>query len=138
MNTRIDWERYAINLASAAATRSEDIYRQVGAVAFNSNKRVIGVAYNGTPSGYVMPEDLSRDRDKRRPYMIHAEMNLCSLFKAGEAKYVALTCSPCFDCFKNLLVHGVEEVYYPEGYPDENTIKLAQAYNSYIKLIKVK
>lgn len=133
---RISFDEYAINLAIQASSRSEDMYRKVGAVALNKENGVIAIAYNGTPSGYVMPEDLASDRDRRRPFMIHAETNLCALFKRGEVETVAVTCCPCSDCFRNLIASGVKRVIYKDDYTDFVTSEIASIYSPFIKLEK--
>jgi dCMP deaminase len=89
----MSWDVYALSLAWVGSLRSEDPYRKVGACALDYENRVLGVAYNGLKSGTVVSKEFWLDRDKRRPYMIHAEANLLSLFKKGDCKTIALTCS---------------------------------------------
>lgn len=134
---RISFKDYAIGLAFEVAKRSEDKFRQVGAIGLASDNMVIAAAYNGTPSGFEMDDSLALDRDKRRPYMIHAEANLCSLFKKGEVYTVAVTCSPCPSCFMNLLAHGVKQIFYKDNYTDQKTLDLADFYKDYIYLVQV-
>ena len=81
MKTRISWEEYALRIAQVASLRSEDPYKQVGASALDWSNRIIGVAYNGLAPGIDVDETFWEDRNRRRPYMIHAEVNLLSLFK---------------------------------------------------------
>jgi len=134
---RLDFDKYAIQLAKTASLRSEDPHRQVGAVALNQSKKVVGIAYNGVPSGFEMPTELLNDRDKKRPYMLHAEMNLCSLFKYGEVETVAVTCFPCRYCFINLISHGVKRVIYEESYTDPETLDIASFYKDVIQLDQI-
>lgn len=47
----IDWHEYFMALAFLAAKRSKDPATQVGACIVNSEKRVVGVGYNGMPFG---------------------------------------------------------------------------------------
>ena len=82
-NAKITWEEYAIRIAEVASLRSEDPFKKVGACALDLSNRVIGVAYNGLAPGLNVNESFWEDRDKRRPFMIHAEANLLSLFKRG-------------------------------------------------------
>ena len=70
--SRMCWDEYALNLAWVASLRSEDPYRKVGACALDFENKVLGVAYNGVKSGVVVSNNFWVDRDKRRPYMIHA------------------------------------------------------------------
>jgi len=116
MSDRISWEEYALKIAETASLRSEDIYKKVGACALDHSNRVIGVAYNGLASGIEAPENFWDDRDKRRPYMIHAEVNLLSLFKRGECKLLACTLLPCSCCASMIAAYGIKKVVYKEIY----------------------
>lgn len=116
MTERISWEEYALRIAETASLRSEDIYKKVGACALDHSNRVIGVAYNGLASGVEAPEDFWKDRDKRRPYMIHAEVNLLSLFKREECKLLACTLLPCSCCASMIAAYGIKKVVYKEIY----------------------
>jgi dCMP deaminase len=120
MNKRISWEEYALRIAQAAALRSEDRYVQVGATALDYSNRVIGVAYNGLGSGITAPESFWEDRDKRRPYMIHAEINLLSLIKRDECKLLACTLLPCSCCAAAIVANGIKKVVYKDEYFRDN------------------
>lgn len=121
--SRISIAEYAINLARVAAMRSEDPYTKVGAVALTRDRRVIATAYNGLAPGYTADEDFWADREKRLKFMIHAEINLCSLFKRDEAFEVAVTHMPCSHCMIALCAHGVKIVWYGQEYHRDNTAK---------------
>jgi dCMP deaminase len=116
MKNRISWEEYALKIAETASLRSEDIYKKVGACALDHNNRVMGVAYNGLASGIEVPDNFWDDRDKRRPYMIHAEVNLLSLFKREECKLLACTLLPCSCCASMIAAYGIKKVVYKEIY----------------------
>ena len=118
---RINWDEYALSLACIAKLRSEDPYRQVGACALDYENRVLGVAYNGLKSGTDASVEFWTDRNKRRPYMIHAEANLLSLFKKGECKTIALTCSPCSACATLIAAHDIKRVLYCDEYEMDTT-----------------
>ena len=120
-NTRISWEEYALRIAEAASLRSEDKYVRVGACALDFSNRVIGVAYNGLASGITPKESFWSNRDKRRPFMIHAETNLLSLVKRGECKLIACTLLPCSCCASMISAYGIEKVVYKEEYTRDLT-----------------
>jgi dCMP deaminase len=113
---RPSWEQYALLLAEAAALRSEDPFVQVGACALDHNNRVLGVAYNGLAPGTTMSDYFWADRDGRRPYVLHAETNLLSLFKQGEGKLIACTLLPCSGCARQIVAHGIKKVVYRDTY----------------------
>jgi dCMP deaminase len=129
MNTgRIEIPEYAMALARVASLRSEDPYRRVGAVALDWDNRVIGAAYNGLAPGYDAPEGFWADRDARQRFMLHAEINLCSLFKRGEAKLVASTTMPCTACMQTLCAYGIEQIVYGESYHESHAPEIAALY----------
>lgn len=125
---RLDIPRYAMALAHVASLRSEDPFRKVGAVALDWDNRVIGTAYNGLPPKFDAPAGFWDDRDLRRKFMIHAEMNLCSLFRRGEARLVAVTVQPCTSCMQMLCAYGIKEIIYRDPYPDSDAVNLAALY----------
>lgn len=133
---------FAIDIALAAASRSEDPWTQVGAVALTSDNRVIAVAYNGLLPGvslsslfdHLRPDGSQSDdddkiRDLRLPYMVHAEQNLCSLIKRNEASWCAITHSPCQSCLVLLASHGIRRIIYRYRYGrDDMTFPIAKFY----------
>lgn len=132
---RLSIPEYAMQLARVASLRSEDPYRKVGAAALDYDNRVIGTAYNGLAPGFDAPPGFWEDRDKRQKFMLHAEINLCSLIKRGEAKLIACTTLPCTSCMQALCANGVKEVYYEEDYPNSHALEIAQTYG--VKLVQL-
>lgn len=132
---RLPIPQYVMALAHVAALRSEDPYRKVGAAALDKDNRVIGTAYNGLFPGFQAPEGFWASRDERQKYMLHAEINLCSLFKRGEARIVACTTMPCTSCMQALCAHGVKTIYYGEDYSASQAPAIAALYG--VELIKV-
>ena len=120
---RIDWYEYAMLLAFAAAKRSEDPYRKVGACALNKDKMVVGMGYNGLASGTNVPAQFWGNRDERRKFMIHAETNCLSLCKKGEVDILAVTLLPCSYCATMIASYGVKEVLYHEEYENDQSAK---------------
>jgi len=132
---RISIPEYAMALAQVASLRSEDPYRKVGAAALDADNRVIGTAYNGLAPGFDPPPGFWDDRDGRQKFMLHAEINLCSLFRRGEARIVATTTMPCTSCMQTLCSYGIEEIYYHEIYRESDAPEIADLYG--IKLEQV-
>lgn len=119
---------YAMALAHVASLRSEDPFRKVGAAALDGDNRVIGTAYNGLAPGYDPPEGFWADRDARQKFMLHAEINLCSLFRRGEARLVATTTMPCTSCMQTLCSYGIREIYYRDIYHESDAPEIAELY----------
>ena len=117
-------------LAHVASLRSEDPFRKVGAVAFDFDNRVIGTASNGLAPGFNASSDFWIDRDDRRKFMIHAEVNLCSLFTRGTVKLIACTTKPCSSCMQMICAYGVKEVYFRDDYPESEADAIADLYST--------
>lgn len=128
-----------MHLAECASARSEDPYKKVGACALSYDNRVLGVAYNGLQSGKKVKTSFWKNRDKRRPYMLHAETNLLSLFKRNECKVIAITLLPCESCARMIAAWNIKRVLYKEDYNHEQaklTKNIFKFYNiNCIKLI---
>lgn len=125
---RISIPAYAMALAEVASLRSEDPFRKVGAVAIDFANRVIGTAYNGLAPGFNAPPGFWADRDARQKFMLHAEVNLCSLFTRGTVKLVAVTTKPCTSCMQMLCAYGIREIYYRDDYPASEADIIAEVY----------
>ena len=132
---RLPIPEYALQIAETAALRSEDPYRKVGACALDEDNRIIATGYNGLIKGFTPPEGFWEDRDGRQKYMLHAEVNLCSLFKRGEAVTVATTTQPCTSCMQTLAAHGIKTIYFREDYPGSESAIIAEKYG--IELIQI-
>ena len=128
-NRRISWEEYALRLAEVASLRSPDRFVKVGACALDHSNRVIGVSYNGLAPGIEVPEVFWQDRDKRRPFMIHAEVNLLTLFKREECSLLACTLLPCSSCASSIVAHNIKKVVYKDTYfRDEKALEIFKFY----------
>lgn len=110
---RPSWDEYLLGLAHAAAARSEDPWVQVGAVVARPNKSVVGSGYNGAPPGKEI--DWS-DRDARRRFVVHAEVNALAYARPGEASILASTLLPCPACMTLAASYGVRRVIFSEIY----------------------
>lgn len=132
---RLSIPQYAMALAHVASLRSEDPFRKVGAAALDHDNRVIGTAYNGLAPGYNAPVEFWADREARQKFMLHAEVNLCSLFRRGEARIVATTTMPCTACMQTLCAYGIKEIYYQEVYQTSDAPEIAALYG--VKLVQI-
>ena len=129
----LSWDEYALKLATIAATKSKDPYIQVGCCLLRSDHSVASLGFNGFPSG--MKEDWS-DRDERRKYVIHSEINALRYVKPKECYLAAVTLLPCNDCLKSLAAYGIQKIVYEKVYQhDPSTLKLATNFG--IKLVQI-
>jgi dCMP deaminase len=115
----LSWDDYFTSMAFLTAQRSKDPNTQVGACIVDSQKRIIGLGYNGFPSG-CSDDDLpwarqaSNELHRKYLYVCHAEVNAIlnkgSADVRGATLYVALF--PCNECAKLIVQAGIQEVVY--------------------------
>jgi len=129
----LSWDDYFMSVAMLSAQRSKDPSTQVGACIVDSNKKIVGVGYNGFPIG-CSDDELPWARegdflDVKYPYVCHAELNaiLNSVGKNlwGSSIYVALF--PCNECAKAIIQSGIKEVVYlSDKYADTDSTKASK------------
>ena len=114
----ITWDEYFMGIAVLSSLRSKDPNTQVGACIVSRDKKIIGVGYNGFPTG-CSDDELPWEREgdwinTKYPYVCHAELNailnspVSSL--RGATLYVALF--PCNECAKAIIQTGIKKVVY--------------------------
>ncbi len=121
----ISWDEYFMGVALLSSFRSKDPNTKVGACIVDEDKKIVGVGYNGFPTG-CQDDELPWAREgsfleTKYPYVCHAELNaiLNSNFNLKGCRiYVALF--PCNECAKAIIQSGIKEVVYLEDkYKDE-------------------
>lgn len=116
----MNWDKYLMSFAEAAAKRGSCDRKQVGAV-ITQDQRVVATGYNGSISGLPHCDDVGHDMvDGHCVRTIHAEMNaLTQAAKFGTAvdgATIYTTASPCWACFRVLANAGIREFVYLEPY----------------------
>ncbi len=115
----ISWDDYFMGVAQLSGHRSKDPSTQVGACIVNKQKRIIGIGYNGFPSG--CPDDAlpwAREGavlDTKYPYVCHAEMNaIANATNRADLEGASIYSSlfPCNECAKLIIQVGITEVVY--------------------------
>ena len=121
----MDRQQYYMKIAERTALRST-CRVAVGAVAVK-DKRIIGTAYNGAPSG--MDECVDVGCHKVHGHCqraIHAEQNIITLAArfGFSLSGVTIYCThePCASCMKLLISAGIEKIYFIKEYKDERTL----------------
>lgn len=127
----------ALKTALVWSERSEDIYKKVGVCILNKEGRVLSVGYNGLLPKFTANENFWKDRDRRRDYVVHAEINALSLITKQDEPYIlATTLLPCSSCAINIACYGIKIVVYKEDYErDQKSKNIFKFYN--IDLIKL-
>lgn len=126
MRKRPTWEQYALNIASEAADRSVDEFVQVGACALRKDHSIAATGYNGPPADVEIDHT---NRDLRRKFTIHAEINCLKYCKVGEIGLLAVTMLPCGACMNAIAAWRVPKVIYYDIYDkDSSAIEMASIY----------
>jgi dCMP deaminase len=122
-----------MGVALLSAQRSKDPNTQVGACIVNPQKKIVGVGYNGSPTG-CSDDELPWAREgefleTKYPYVCHAELNAilnCSGAHLTDCTiYVALY--PCHECAKAIIQSGIREVVYlSDKYFETDSIKASK------------
>ena len=128
--SRVSWDRYFMNLAVQAATRSTCPRKSVGAIIVRS-KAVLATGYNGSLRGLRHCTEIGclmeNDHCVRT---VHAEANaILQAARHGvsiDGADVYVTASPCWDCFKLIANAGIGRVLYGEFYRDERIAEFAR------------
>ncbi|XP_012140725.1 deoxycytidylate deaminase isoform X1 [Megachile rotundata] len=115
----LDWDEYFMAIAFLAAKRSKDPRTQVGACIVNSEKRILGIGYNGMPTGcsddeFPWGKDYDDKLKDKSYYVCHAEVNAILNKNCSDVRnctiYVALF--PCNECAKVIIQSGIKLVIY--------------------------
>jgi dCMP deaminase len=128
--TRVSWDRYFMNLAIQAATRSTCPRKHVGAVVVR-DRTVLSTGYNGSMRGSEHCTDagclMENDHCVRT---VHAEANaIAQAARHGirlDSAQIYVTASPCFNCFKLIANSGIDSVVFGEFYRDDRVMQFAE------------
>ena len=117
-NDYLSWDEYFMGIAILSSQRSKDPNTQVGACIVNDDMKIVGVGYNGLPTG-LNDDEAPWERegewlDTKYPYVCHAELNAILNSITANLKgctlYVGLF--PCNECAKAIIQSGIKEVVY--------------------------
>jgi dCMP deaminase len=126
---RVSWDRYFMNLAREAATRSTCPRKSVGAVIVR-DKALLATGYNGSLRGLPHCTEVGCLMENGHCVRtVHAEANaILQAARHGvriEGADVYVTASPCWECFKLIANAGLARVIYGEFYRDERIKEFA-------------
>ena len=129
----LSWDEYFMGVALLSAMRSKDPNTQVGACIVNPKNKIVGVGYNGFPTG-CSDDEFPWNRegellDTKYPYICHAELNAVINKISADLYdcrlYVALF--PCNECAKVIIQAGITEVIYlSDKYAQTDTVKASR------------
>ncbi|MDO4589122.1 MAG: dCMP deaminase family protein [Fusobacterium sp.] len=113
----IEWDEYFMGIALLSAKRSKDPNTQVGACIVNTDKRIVGVGYNGLPKG-CSDDEFPWERegdflDTKYPFVCHAELNaILNSTKSLKDCTIYVALFPCHECSKAIIQSGIKELVY--------------------------
>lgn len=131
-NDVITWDEYFMGLAHLSALRSKDPSTQVGAAIVDERKKIVGIGYNGLPTGLsddAFPWDREGDfQATKYAYVVHAELNAilnATQSLLGCTIYVSLF--PCNECSKAIIQSGIKEIVYEDDkYADTDAVQVSK------------
>ena len=108
---------------------SSAVRLKVGCVVVKDNT-IIGIGYNGMPSGWdntcewTVDDAKGYDTGKSKPEVLHAETNAIAKIarstNSSEGAALFVTHAPCLDCAKIIHQAGINSVYYRNTYRTED------------------
>lgn len=116
----LSWEDYFMGVAFLTAMRSKDPSTQVGACIVNDLKRIIGIGYNGFPTGCpneALPwrkSSAAGPLETKYPYVVHAELNAVMNKNSESCRDCTIytTLFPCNECAKVIIQAGIRRVVF--------------------------
>jgi dCMP deaminase len=126
----VSWDRYFMNLAVEAATRSTCPRKAVGAVIVR-DRAILATGYNGSLRGLEHCTDIGCLMENEHCVRtVHAEANaILQAARHGvgiDGADIYVTASPCWSCFKLIANSGIRRILYGEFYRDERIHDFAE------------
>lgn len=115
----LNWDQYFMGIAYLSAKRSKDPNTQVGACIVNHDNRIVGIGYNGFPSGCddaCFPWNREGNLvNSKYAYVVHAELNAILNSNTNLKNCIIyVTLFPCHECSKAIIQSGIKEIVYIE------------------------
>ena len=117
------WDERFLGIARLISTWSKDPSTRVGAIAVNSQRRILAQGYNGFPSGAKDDLMLYEDRYTKYSRIVHAESNIiynaCN-FRVGlhGSTVFVFGMYPCPECIKALAQVGMSRIVFQLGWSE--------------------
>lgn len=110
-----EWREHFLEMAILVATRSKDPSTQVGAVITDTERRVLGMGYNGFPRYVNDDPKRYEDREMKLRMVVHAEVNAVLNARGSVVGGILYTTrAPCCSCAGVLIQSGISTVVTPD------------------------
>ncbi len=115
------WETYFMSIAILSSFRSKDKKTQNGACIVDTEKKIIGIGYNGLPRGcddddlqFWLDENDSDIENSKHTYVVHAEKNAIynSMAHNLTGSTIYSTLFPCSICTQAIIQTGIKRMVY--------------------------
>ena len=114
----LDTERlqeWALGMAKHVSKLSKDPSTQVGAIIFDSQRRIVSAGYNGFARGVKDTAERLRNRDTKYKLIIHAEKNAIMFATAPLNGCTLVVTHPCCSqCAALVIQSGISHVMWPQ------------------------
>ena len=110
------WHLRFLDLAKHISDWSKDPSTKVGAVIFDSDKRIISVVYNGFPKNISDDPEKYLNREVKYQMVVHAEINAI-LFAQRNLKDCSIATWPfisCSNCTSAIIQTGIKKIVSPK------------------------
>lgn len=117
----MSWHSYFMSIALLSSFRSKDGKTQNGACIVDPHNKIIGIGYNGLPTGcddndeqFWHDEDDADLLNSKHTYVVHAEKNAiynCMAHDMAGARLYT-TQFPCHTCAQAIIQVGIREVIF--------------------------
>lgn len=106
-------QNWALDMAEHVSKLSKDPSTRVGAVIFDSNRRLVSAGYNGFARGVADSPARLHDRDKKLRLTIHAEKNAILFATAPLNGCTLVVTHPCCaQCAAQVIQAGIKHVIW--------------------------
>lgn len=116
--SRPDWDAYFLGMAREVAGRSTCDRARVGCILVDTDRRIVGTGYNGSPSGLAHCDEVGHLLIEGHCIRtLHAEANaLDQAGRAGRGATCYVTHFPCLLCAKALIQRKIARLVWIDPY----------------------
>tara|TARA_R110000824_G_scaffold167908_1_gene344977 strand:+ start:353 stop:817 length:465 start_codon:yes stop_codon:yes gene_type:complete len=129
--SRIDLDRYFLQMASLVAKRATCRRRKVGCVLVDSENHVMATGYNGVPTQFPhcldSPCEGASDPSGEgldKCLAVHAEQNALLQLRSNDILTAYLTTTPCVTCAKIIANSSIKRIVAKAVYIQPDALKI--------------